>query len=134
MLRSYFCKPTHDKKQPSCGWESAIDKQIRKAIERGEFNNLRGAGKPLNLDDNPHIPADWRLAFKVLREAGVAPEWIEQGKEIRAELQSLATFLEQHIRRQREQHARLQSLAPDKVIAERKYLVEARERACRVYR
>ena len=29
------------------GYESWIDRQIREAQERGEFDNLRGAGKPI---------------------------------------------------------------------------------------
>jgi hypothetical protein len=34
-------------------WESPVEKQIREAMERGEFDNLPGAGKPLpNLDAN----------------------------------------------------------------------------------
>ncbi|MBM3130069.1 MAG: DUF1992 domain-containing protein [Chloroflexi bacterium] len=103
-------------------------------MERGEFDNLRGAGKPLNLDDDPHTPDDWKLAYKILKDAGGAPEWIEQGKEIRAELQALATFLEQQTRWQRERGARLASLSPDQQLAERARLADARERAARVYR
>lgn len=33
------------------GFENWIDRQIREATERGEFDNLPGAGKPLNLGD-----------------------------------------------------------------------------------
>jgi hypothetical protein len=32
-------------------WESPVDKQIREAQERGDFDNLPGAGKPLDLGD-----------------------------------------------------------------------------------
>lgn len=36
------------------GYESWIDRQIREAQERGEFDNLRGAGEPLQgLDGRP---------------------------------------------------------------------------------
>ncbi len=124
---------SNSKKTPR-DWESAIDKQIREAMERGEFDNLRGAGKPLNLGDYSHVPDDWQLAFKMLKDAGYAPEWIEQGKAIRAERQSLATFLEQHARWQRERTTELASLAPDKQIAEREHLAHARERTRRIYR
>lgn len=34
-------------------WESPVEKQIREAMERGEFDNLPGAGKPL-----PHLDAN----------------------------------------------------------------------------
>jgi hypothetical protein len=40
-------------------WESAIDKQIREAAERGEFDNLPGAGKPLPGLDQPYDENWW---------------------------------------------------------------------------
>lgn len=64
--------------------ESAIDKQIREAMERGDFDNLRGAGKPLNLARDPNVPEDWELAFNLLKNAGFAPDWIETRKEVDA--------------------------------------------------
>ena len=47
-------------------YESAIDRAIREATERGEFDNLPGAGKPLNLR-NTGDP-DWWLKDLVERE------------------------------------------------------------------
>ncbi|WP_040159072.1 DnaJ family domain-containing protein [Nigerium massiliense] len=45
-------------------FESWIDRQVREAIERGEFDNLPGAGKPLDLDDSE----DWWIKAKIKRE------------------------------------------------------------------
>lgn len=45
-------------------FESWIDRQIREAMERGEFDNLPGAGKPLELDDSD----DWWIKAKIKRE------------------------------------------------------------------
>ena len=45
-------------------YESWIDRQVREAIERGEFDDLPGAGKPLQLDDDP----DWWVKAKIARE------------------------------------------------------------------
>ncbi len=45
-------------------FESWIDRQIREAMERGEFDNLTGAGKPLELDDSD----DWWIKAKIKRE------------------------------------------------------------------
>ncbi|HSJ56391.1 MAG TPA: DUF1992 domain-containing protein [Anaerolineae bacterium] len=70
----------------SDSWESAIDKQIREAEERGAFDNLPGKGRPLDLRPNPHA-GDREMAFKLLKDAGYAPEWIEQDKEIRTRLE-----------------------------------------------
>jgi DnaJ family protein C protein 28 len=63
-------------------WESWIDQQIREAQERGEFDDLPGKGQPLDLAPNPYAQ-DQELAFKVLKYAGYAPEWIELDKAIR---------------------------------------------------
>lgn len=115
-------------------YESTIEKQIREAMERGEFDNLNGAGKPLNLDDDPNVPADWRLAFKILKDAGVAPEWIEKGKAIRAELDALAALLERAARHQRAQRARLRTCSTTELIAAWKNLEDARSEMCREYR
>ena len=66
-------------------WESAIDRQIREAMERVAFDNLPGKGKPLDLTPNPYA-ADQEMAFKILKDAGCAPEWIELDKAIRERL------------------------------------------------
>jgi len=66
-------------------WESWIDQQIREAQERGAFDDLPGRGKRLDLTPNPYA-ADEELAFKILKDAGFAPEWIELDKAIRAKV------------------------------------------------
>lgn len=63
-------------------WETLIDRQIREAVEEGKFDNLPHQGEPLPDDDNPYA-GDWGLAFHVLKNAGVAPPWIEADKEVR---------------------------------------------------
>jgi DnaJ family protein C protein 28 len=67
-------------------WESAIDKQIREAREKGQFDDLPGKGKPLDLTPNPYA-SDKDMAYKVLKDAGYAPEWIEMDKSIRSRLE-----------------------------------------------
>jgi hypothetical protein len=76
--------PTGDRRKIRKDWEGAIERQIREAMERGDFENLPGHGKPLDLRIDPNTPPGWELAFKMLKDAGFAPEWIEQDKEIRA--------------------------------------------------
>jgi hypothetical protein len=63
-------------------WETLIDRQIREAMEDGQFDNLPHQGEPLPNDDNP-CAGELGLAFHVLRNAGVAPPWIEADKEVR---------------------------------------------------
>jgi DnaJ family protein C protein 28 len=88
-------------------WESWIDQQIREAQERGEFDNLPGRGKPLDLTSNPYAQ-DQEMAFKVLKDAGYAPEWIELDKAIRVRLEKARTTL---ARRWEWYQARLSELA-----------------------
>ena len=45
---------TRPKKYYGKQFEDYIAEKIREAEARGEFDNLRGVGKPLNLDNNPY--------------------------------------------------------------------------------
>jgi hypothetical protein len=65
------------------GYEKIVEKKIKEAEERGEFENLLGRGRPLKLDDDSRIPADLRLAYKILKNADCLPPEIELQKEIR---------------------------------------------------
>lgn len=67
-------------------WESWIDQQIREAQERGAFDDLPGKGKPLDLTPNPYAQ-ERELAYKILKDAGYAPEWIELDKAVRGKLE-----------------------------------------------
>ena len=49
------------------------EQKIREAQERGEFDNLPGRGRPLELDDDAGVPDDMRMAYKILKNAGVVP-------------------------------------------------------------
>ena len=59
------------RKPPGMGFESWIDKQIREAQERGEFDNLPSAGKPLPGAGEP-LEEDWWIKRKVREEEGTA--------------------------------------------------------------
>lgn len=60
-----------------------VGEMIAQVKARGEFDNLEGAGQPLNLDENP-FEGDLHMAHKILKDNGFAPYWIELGKEIDA--------------------------------------------------
>ena len=62
--------------------ESAIEQIIREGIARGEFDNLKGKGKPLNLDDYFNTPEDVRMGFSILKSNDFVPEEVERLKEI----------------------------------------------------
>jgi DnaJ homolog subfamily C member 28 len=65
-------------------FEDYISEQIREAQARGEFDNLQGAGKPLNLDSNSYA-GDKVMGYSLLKSNGYAPREIELAKEIRIE-------------------------------------------------
>jgi len=69
-----------------------VERKLEEAARAGAFDRLPGAGQPLDLSENPYVPADWRLAFKILADHKVVPEFVERRKEIegiRAEIEAL---------------------------------------------
>ncbi len=62
--------------------EKLLDEQIRKAIENGEFDDLEGAGKPLDLDAYFAAPADVRAGWSLLKNNDFVPEEVGLLKEI----------------------------------------------------
>jgi hypothetical protein len=56
--------------------------KIQEGIERGDFDELPGRGRPLQLEDLSRIPPHLRLGYKVLRNAGVAPPEVELRREV----------------------------------------------------
>lgn len=55
------------RKPPGTSWESWIDRQIREAAERGEFEDLPGTGKPIPDLDKPH-DENWWIRQKLRSE------------------------------------------------------------------
>jgi|SRR5689334_16568715 hypothetical protein len=58
------------------------ERLIREAMAQGEFDNLPGAGKPLNLEEYFSTPEDLRMAFSILKNARCAPAEVELLNEI----------------------------------------------------
>jgi hypothetical protein len=56
-----------ERKPPGIGFETWVERQIREASERGEFDNLPGAGKPIADLDKPHDEL-WWVKQKLRRE------------------------------------------------------------------
>lgn len=63
-------------------YEKIAEERIREAIERGEFDNLPGKGKPIVLENDSHIAPELRIAHKILKNAGCLPPEMEIKKEI----------------------------------------------------
>lgn len=67
------------------------EKRIEEAQARGEFDDLPGRGRPLQLEDMSHVPEELRMAYKILRNAGCLPPELAERKE----LNRLVDLLEQ---------------------------------------
>ncbi len=79
-----------------------VNKQIEEAMERGEFSDLPGKGKPLKLDANPFLTPQTRMANRLLKENGFSPRWVELEKEIKKEKAQLErVFINLKARRER---------------------------------
>jgi hypothetical protein len=63
--------------------ETLIERQIREAMEDGRFDGLPHQGTRLPLEDDS-AAGDRAMAHRMLRNAGVAPAWIEADKTVRA--------------------------------------------------
>jgi hypothetical protein len=70
-------------------WESLVERQIREAMDDGRFDTLPHQGAPLPVDDDT-AAGDRAMAFRMLRDAGYAPPWIEADKAVREGLDRLA--------------------------------------------
>jgi Domain of unknown function (DUF1992) len=61
-----------------------VEQKLLEAVSRGEFDDLPGAGRPLDLDDDALVPEDLRLAYRMLKNAGFVPPEVEALNEIAA--------------------------------------------------
>ena len=65
------------------GFDRIIEERIRRAQQKGEFENLTGSGKPLVFKDDGHVAEELRLAYKILKNADCLPAEIQLKKEIK---------------------------------------------------
>jgi DnaJ family protein C protein 28 len=82
-----------------------IEEQIRQAEERGEFANLPGFGKPLNLENNVYA-GDKAMGYNLLKSNGFAPAEVELIKEIRSERERAEAKISRLVRRCKTLHTR----------------------------
>src|SRR5580658_2934376 len=70
-------------------WRFIADRKIREAMAEGAFDRLEGAGRPLDLSENPFEDPSLRMAHRLLRNNGGAPAWIEESRDIDTEIRYL---------------------------------------------
>ena len=68
------------------------EQRIAEALGKGDFENLPGSGEPLDLSEDPLVPAEIRMTNRILKNAGYTPPEVGTRREIaelRAQLASL---------------------------------------------
>lgn len=58
------------------------ERRIAEAIGRGELAGLPGEGRPLDLGDDALVPQELRLAWRILKNAGLVPPEVEALREM----------------------------------------------------
>ena len=70
--------------------DQIAERHIQQAEQRGEFDDLPGAGKPLVLDDDALIPEELRAGYRLLKNSGYLPPELQLNQEIKEVEQLLA--------------------------------------------
>ncbi len=84
-------------------WRWVAENRIREAQATGAFEGLRGEGQPLRIEDDSQTALEWRLAYRMLRNAGLAPAWLELDQQIREDAERARRELAAEARRGGEQ-------------------------------
>lgn len=85
--------------------ELIAEDRIRKAIEEGQFEDLEGKGKPLPPDEAAHLPAEIRLAYRMLKSGG----YIDDPRTLEREIVRVQDLL-QHLEDESERYRQMQKL------------------------
>ncbi|MBA2735111.1 MAG: DUF1992 domain-containing protein [Acidobacteria bacterium] len=80
--------------------EKFVEDQIKKAMADGEFDNLSGKGKPLDLDAYFQTPEHLRICYSILKNSSFVPEEIQMLKEIEALREQLASCSDEALKHQ----------------------------------
>ena len=79
-------KAPEPKRSPQ-DWDTLINRRIEEAMQRGDFDNLRGKGKPLDVSPEPHVPPDMQMANSLLKNNDLAPGWISDRAAVLARIE-----------------------------------------------
>ncbi|QHE51033.1 DUF1992 domain-containing protein [Pontibacillus sp. HMF3514] len=69
------------------------EERIKQADKNGEFKDLPGKGKPLDLSEINAVPEDLRMGYTIMKNANMIPEEMQIKKDI-VKLEDLLQFCE----------------------------------------
>ena len=61
-----------------------VEKRLEEAAAKGELSGLPGEGRPLDLDEDVLVPAELRVAYRIVRNAGFLPPELADIAEVQA--------------------------------------------------
>ncbi len=64
--------------------DQLAESRITEAIKRVDFNNLTGAGRRVELDDDRWVPESLRAGYRVIKNAGLLPPELSLRRDIAA--------------------------------------------------
>lgn len=97
-------------------WRDAVSQAIEDAMRQGEFDNLRGKGKPLNLNKNPYAPEGSNLAFDLLKNNDLVPGWIGSRGELLRDIEKWRARLRDLAARSMNEHTLAAPSAREQII------------------
>jgi hypothetical protein len=77
-----------------------IEELIKEALAKGEFDDLPGKGKPLDLGAYFQTPEDLRMGFSVLKNSNIVPEEVQILKEMEVLREELRTCPDEERKKQ----------------------------------
>ena len=87
-------------------FDKIVEGLIQEAMKRGEFDNLPGKGKPIDLTEYFETPEEVRLAHSVLKTAGMTSREVDLLKEIAELKQVLEAVLDEKKKQEIEKQIR----------------------------
>ena len=102
-------------------WQDIVDQLVKGVIGDGDISHLPGAGRPLQIQDESHTPAELRAAHKIMNDNNVLPDWVAADHA----LDQLEEDLRLQIRKRAARYAKDKSAAQS--VAVLKSLVEIEE-------
>lgn len=102
--------------------EKFVEDQIRKAVAEGEFDNLPGRGKPVDLEAYFQTPEDLRLCYSMLKNGEFVPEEVQMLKDVESLRARLAMCADEVER------GRLEKSIQEKVLSFRMAVERLRQR------
>ena len=80
--------------------DQIAEQKIAEAIGKGEFDDLPGQGRPLDLDDDGLVPEELRVAYRVLKNSGFLPPEAS----LRRDIASVESLLTQAVSEEDQEH------------------------------